>query len=468
MGISYNDLSETDEYNDVVVDIAPDKMSARVMLHKPLEDKNYSINDVIEKIHDAGITYTLDMDVLNNIVHNHIYDNYFVVANGKPAVNGEDGEYTYFFNKQANNKPTIKEDGTVDYYNIQNFTQVSAEQIIASYKPETPGIEGYNVCGEVIKAIPGKRLKPLRGRYVKVSEDGCTYYATKNGKIELKTSGEITIEDIYEITGDVDLSTGNISFAGDVKIQGNILPGMQVTAKGNIYIAGRVENASIISDKDIVVNQGIISRDNLKISCAGSLTAKYIENSVIEAGMNVTAGYILNCEVYCKGTINVSGGKKASIIGGTVSAVMGIETVNCGSEGGVTTNIRVGCNKQIKAEYARIQLKLKELMQQLDQLETSIDKYNSLKSSGKNIDEAIGTKMLQSKIILKSQKSKLDELAIKMFELMRRSKVAGIKIDGNIYQGTKIFIDELFFEPNADFCHVLIRKYNNEIIIRDY
>lgn len=39
---------------------------------------------------------------------NHVFDKPVVVAEGKQAVNGEDGHYDYYFQKEVHSKPKVR------------------------------------------------------------------------------------------------------------------------------------------------------------------------------------------------------------------------------------------------------------------------------------------------------------------------------------------------------------------------
>ena len=75
--------------------------------------------------------------------------------------------------------------------------------------------DGMDLRGKLILAKRGRDLVPLRGKGFQRSEDGLTYTSLMDGKIEM-TNERITILPVYEVSGDVDLSIGNIDFRGDV------------------------------------------------------------------------------------------------------------------------------------------------------------------------------------------------------------------------------------------------------------
>ena len=64
-----------------------------------------------------------------------------------------------------------------------------------------------------------------------MSEDGNTYYAAIDGKVEY-CNYDLRIVNVLDISGDVDLNIGNIDFNGDVNITGNVITGVTIRAMG--------------------------------------------------------------------------------------------------------------------------------------------------------------------------------------------------------------------------------------------
>ncbi len=63
----------------------------------------------------------IDEAKIRDVIVKKIYGQEVVVAQGKEAVNGTDGHYIFYFdeNYERDNKPTLREDGSVDYFNVK-------------------------------------------------------------------------------------------------------------------------------------------------------------------------------------------------------------------------------------------------------------------------------------------------------------------------------------------------------------
>ena len=118
---------------NVVVSVAEDHMSASIVLGSIGQDGSYTYEEVIEKLSAAGVRTGIDAGKIRDVILKKIYEIDVTVAEGKPAVNGENGHYIFHFdeNYERDNKPTLREDGSVDYFNVKLFEKVSSGDMLA-------------------------------------------------------------------------------------------------------------------------------------------------------------------------------------------------------------------------------------------------------------------------------------------------------------------------------------------------
>ena len=88
-----------------------------------------------------------------------------------------------------------------------------------------------------IPAKSGKSVPLPKGRNTEITEDGDTLIASMPGHVEFSGS-TFQVKPVLDIDGDVDFSTGNIKFVGDVNIKGDVLSGFTVRSAGNIQVGG--------------------------------------------------------------------------------------------------------------------------------------------------------------------------------------------------------------------------------------
>lgn len=449
----------------ITVTISEDNMSAYIRLRAlAIEDYDYTIDEVNASIAEMGVKMGIKKEVLHDILSEKKFDTDILFAEGKKSEDGVDGRYDLFFDTNNNGKPTIKEDGSVDYYNLKLFEVVTEGQKLVEYVPPTKGVFGFNVKGKLLIPKPGKPKVPLRGKGFTVSDDGNTYFAAIDGKVEYRNA-DLNVYSVLEISGDVDLNVGNIDFNGDVEIKGNVISGMVIHAKGSITIGGHVEGAVIKSEKDIVFRDGVNGKGVARVEAKGNIHANFLENTYVLCEGNVNANYILNCNVNCNGQVTVQG-KIGTIQGGDVAGVLGVTVGGVGNDSGVMTIIRVGATKELKQRYAELTSKSKELHTELDTYNLLLDKYERLKAvASDRYDKAKHQKLLQTKIIKNSEISKCDTESKATLYLMQQAERAKVTIDRNLHPGAKLFIDGFVYEPNDIVAHLIVKRGKDKVIV---
>ncbi len=136
-----NETADIDdiELHEVYVYIADDNMSASVRLGKC--DEGYTYDEVMNKLSLNGIKTGIDEEKIRWMILQKIYDQPVEVAFGKPVEAGKDGYYEFFFDTDAinNNRPTVREDGSIDYFNQKRFEKVNEGDLLARYHEPTKG-----------------------------------------------------------------------------------------------------------------------------------------------------------------------------------------------------------------------------------------------------------------------------------------------------------------------------------------
>lgn len=452
----------------IQIAITPDNMSATMYLNRPETDGDiYSYEQVKTAIAAAGIKMGVIEENIHNALEKKLYNEVIQIAKGQEVIHGEDGRYEIFFDANADGKPKMKEDGSVDYYNIKLFEMVGEGQKLVQYIEPTKGSFGFDVKGRLLQPKPGKPKVALRGKGFTVSEDGHTYFAAFDGKVEYRNT-DLNVINILEISGDVDLNVGNIDFTGDVTIKGNVISGMTVRAKGNVYIGGYIEGATILSEKDVVFAEGANGKGIGVVEAKGNINAQFLENITVKAGGDINVGYILNSNVVSYGKVKVYG-KKGVIHGGDVTGVLGIEALSVGNISYTQTIIQIGPTKEIKNSLANVMVKLKEIMDDIDMFNKAIKKLEVIKEARPEMfDQTAYTKLFQSKIIRSSEKVKYENISKYFGNLIRDAEYAKLQVDNDLYPGTRIMINGLTYTPQDQFCHVEVRRVNDKITVRDY
>ena len=417
---------------EVVVNVDNDHMKASIVLNGIGSDEAYTYEEIADKLSQAGVRTGINEARIREVILNKLYDIEIVVAEGKSAVNGTDGYYNFFFDSEyeRDNKPTLREDGSVDYFNVKLFEKVNKDDKLAEYIEPTKGEFGYDVFGKLLVPKPGRPGPKLRGKGFTVSEDGKSYYAQLSGKVEYRNY-DLNVSNVYNVSGDVDVGTGSIDFNGDVEINGSV-------------------------------------RGSVKIHAMGNISARFFENAHIISHSDIKCDYMLNTTALAYGGIYLEG-KRGSVIGGDVTGVRGICIKACGSESYSKTVLRVGVTKEISSEYAKVLMVLKDIDTQIDRFNQALQKLDILKKTGSDkFDETLNRKLLQSKIVKTAEKAKYEEKSRNLYTLVRESDRAVVRIDKNIYPGSRVFMGDKTYVPSTVFTHIALKKTSQGVLIRNY
>lgn len=453
-------MEELERYIQVL--ISEDCMECQICLDKPEDNEEiYEVGDIVEFLISKGVVFGIDERKIQKILEEGVYDTYVTVAVGEKAIEGRDGYYLYTFDTNPNKKPRLREDGTVDYLNLNLFQTVSKGDLIARYFAKIDGEDGTNVLGQKIVVKKGKHLSPLRGKGFFTSEDCMEYYALYDGKVEV-TNGCINVTQTSMLPGNVDLNSGNLDVKGDLDIMGNVITGMVVKASGNVTIGGLVEGASIIAGKNVLIKGGILGGGKAKVVAGGNIFAQFIENAIIESGDCVQANSVVNSIVTAYNDINIFG-KTSSIIGGSLKANRMVRTRCIGSIGQITTRINVGMESSEIASLKYKEMKRKEVEGELHKVETAINMMKNMSGQKEMLMMLTRTKIDRNAMLTNLNKE-IEDLRIRM-KLAAKAEVIA---ETMAYQGTIVSIDGIVLKLDNDYEKISFIRKMDKILTRMY
>jgi uncharacterized protein (DUF342 family) len=363
------------------VSISDDEMEAYLSLGVPEGLVEIAVNDVLYKLYQYGVELGIDEDAIQKLIDSGQPVRNAVVARGKPVVNGKDAKVEILVDLDKSAKPLITEDGSVDFRNINLIKIVDKDQLLAVKELPTQGEAGYTVTGRVTPPRPGEDVLIPRGKNTYLSENGLQLFSEIIGNVFFEDE-VLNVKNVYVVKGNVDFSIGNISYPGDVVINGDVKADFRVHTEGNIIVRGTVEAAELVSTGgDIEVKKGIIGTQHekkAKVVAGGSIKALFIQEGVVTAGKNIEVGsYILNSVIHAEHDV-VALRDKGMIAGSSVFSSSCVRAKNIGSISDTKTQIKVGKiikgdanfkNKQLEAEIAVLNEEDKLLRKRMDFLE---------------------------------------------------------------------------------------------------
>ncbi len=192
------------------------------------------------------------------------------------------------------------------------------------------------------------------------------------GDVEF-TGRSFQVKPVLEVPGNVDFSTGNIKFLGDVSIKGDVLTGFTVRAMGSIWVGGVIEAGSTVeAGGDLTVVKGILGDGTTTVRAHRCIFSKYIENATIYVRENLQTDAIINGSIYCDGEVLVRSGR-GTIMGGRVWAAKKVSATAVGAKSECRTSIALGGLPCTNFEREQVRKELKELEMELEKLECQLD-----------------------------------------------------------------------------------------------
>ncbi len=335
------------------------------------EDVVLHIKQIEDFLNENGLIYGIDEKAINNFIENKLANKSILIAKGDKQIDADDGYVKYIHKSKNSISLNQDEKGNINFKELNWFIQVEENDILAHKISPTEGVDGINIKGEKIKASKGKEYSFRYGKNITVSEDGNALFAAKSGRLEYEGE-KLSINDILIIKENVDTSTGNIKFGGDVIVRGDIKSGFSVDCAGSLEVMGVIEASNIKSGKDIVVKGGIQGSAKSLVYCKGNLVCKFIENANIFSESDIITDFIVHSNVNSSGSLTVKG-KKGLIVGGEIQVKKDIVTNFLGSSMGTRTNIYMAVDPKQKIELNKNKSNLLEYQKDLKRLQPLIE-----------------------------------------------------------------------------------------------
>lgn len=438
----------------VTINVSPDKMKATMIISPPDGGRMLSLNEIIEILGKHGVVYGINRSTLEAVSQYPVYNETIVIAEGTPATNGQSGRVQFHFDLNKDRKPTILEDGRVDFRELNLIESVQKGQVLCSLIPPLPGIPGKTVVNTDVPALDGKPAILPRGRNVEITEDGQNLIAGIDGQVNY-IEGKANVFCNYEVAADVDNSTGNINFIGNVIVRGNVLSGFTVEAGGNVEVWGVVEGAVIKAGGDIILRRGMQGLGKGVLISGGDIIARYIENSNVEAKGDIKSEAIMHSNIKCGNKLELSG-KRGLLVGGNSKVGKEITAKVIGSYMATTTDIEVGVDPSLKERYKDLRDEIHQIEEDLKKADQAITILKKLEMVGKltGDKQEIMAKSVRTKVYYSNRINELREEIIQIELRLQEEAYGKVRAQNFIYPGTKVAIGTcmMYVKENLQYC----------------
>lgn len=391
------------------------------------EGAKLTIGYVKSVISEAGIKYGIDWEIIDSTIlfcnNNNKSRSGVKIATGKEPVKELPSywklEEKFFHHAIGLDQESLK----VDYKERSPFIMVKKGELIARKVAGTKGVPGLSVKNKPIKFKKKKMVQFSPGRNT-LEHEG-KLLASTSGRYEVSDSRVININDTLHIEGDVDYSTGNISFAKDVIIDGEIKDGFKVAVGGSLYCKSNLDASDILCRKDLIIDKGVIGRGTGLIRAGGKIEARFVENSDIESQTGIIIEKnVMNSKVFTLGYLEL--GEKGSIVSSHVTAELGVKTFNLGKPGSQNSEIKLGYSFVDKRS-------LKSLTQRLQVLNTKLEK---LKKPGAKMTDKKQVLIEQINSVISKGEEELKEKERALYKY----PTATLSVFGKVYPGNTVTI----------------------------
>lgn len=439
-----NDESRLEEREGYKLLVSPDKMSAKARFYPPSPNGGkMTKEELLGDLSFKGIKFGVKEEEIDRFFSNRNYCEDIILAEGQAPRHGEDAYIEYYFNTDLKVKPTLKEDGSVDFFHLNTINHCHKDDVIARLFPEDPGEAGMNIMGEKIKPRDVKKKVLKYGRNITISEDKLSMISQVDGHVTL-VEDKVFVSDVLTVEN-VDNSTGNIDYEGSVQINGNVCANFSVTARGNIEVQGVVEGAFLQAGGDIIIARGINGMNRGVLNAKGNIVVKFMENTKATARGYVSAESILHSTVQAGTEITVSG-KRGFITGGRVCATNTVTVKTLGSPMGADTIVEVGADPTIKMRIQDLQKEIAEATKVIKSVQPLLTATQQKLAKGIKLSpEQI--QYMKSLIALNQAKTKeienKTEEVDKIQDSLGSTTGAQVIVTGVVYPGTRICIGDL-------------------------
>lgn len=364
------------------------------------------------------------------------------VARGTPPEPGRDGilEFIVQPSSESARYQTQGRDGRIDYRETNLVENVLASQPVAIELAPRPGHPGRDVLGREAPPAEGRPAQFKVGEGAAFDESSRQVLARRDGRVAWQ-AGVVSVLETYHIRGAVDYSVGNIAFVGEVLIDGDVLDGFAVRAGKGLVVGGNVGACQLDSDGDLAVRGSVFGKGRSRLRAKGRLTARILNDCAAESAGALTVGReAVGSTLLTNGPLLAPEG---TVVGGSASALGGVDVEALGSPLGIPTRVAVGADYALTQRQEDIERRVEEIDRSVKQVSGFL---GPLLADRRRMSRLVGLRRAEFERLagaLRDLRAERLELAGRLEELadaVRRGAVRQINVRGRIHSGVLLEI----------------------------
>ncbi|ADH85158.1 DUF342 domain-containing protein [Desulfurivibrio alkaliphilus] len=400
-------------------------------------------------------------------------DGSLFVARGLAPQHGEDSRVKMHVKPSVVRVPKVKDPGRdqVDFRELGSIVNVEKGRQLLEIIPPTPGTPGKDLFGAEVPPKPGKERKLRTGPGVSVSDDGRKVYAACTGKFVM-ADGKPGVYEEHVVSGDVDMSVGNIAFGGKkLIVNGEVPMGFSVKCRGDIVIAKGVYNSLVMAGGKLTVRGSAVGEETV-LRARGDVEITFMENGPgVEAGGDliindsaIQSHGLVGGAIYAKGQGVLVGGKY--IVGGSVYVR------DLGTDAEVQTILHVGVVPSIQGRKQKIDEDLHLWAERLNEIIKNISALEKMKKEqGARFPEERAELLGKYKKAMPKAMDRvnvLTEQANALEKELEQMVAESVYVYGTIYPGAVVSIGSAtrYVTSEEQQCVVYFDQSTRQILIR--
>lgn len=414
----------------IILRISDDLMSAFITL-SPDSRQDLTQEDIIQVLDDHEIVYGIIDEHIQKLADEKPLDQEICIARGKYPIKGKQGWYEFFFENSIEKGHVVPPDGEIDYTDVNFIDKVTPGTVLAKYHPAQKSTEGMTINGIVIVGKAEENLPFLTGTGFELNKTDHTYVATETGYPSFDAAtNSLNVWNIFEVHGNVSYFQ-SVEYDGTIHVFGSVQNMSTIRAMGDIIIDGFVENAHIYSGQNVVIKGGVNGGTVGNVEAGGTIRGKFFENATLKAGGMIEGNYFMNCTIVTDDRLSAKG-KKARILGGDITAALGVEAVIIGNYLSDKTIFRIGDTTELENRISRIMQNREKSLSELNQLKIGRQKLIMLLGETAVQKNALYTKTCIAIDIKEKEVDNFDHDLVRLQGVIRRSVDAYIRVFGEL------------------------------------
>jgi len=438
-------------HSKYILEVSPTEMEAYLTVsfkkeRSYEEDPTFPAKDeIVRYLRTSGVIHGLNLKAIERYAERGRFGETLQVAKGTYPVSGQGGRLEYSINISAEQNPKIDSN---KFESIQSKIQTQyvkkGDPLVKKLPPEA-GRDGKTVTGKTIKPTIGKEIFLRAGRNSYFCDEEQTQLCAAIDGVASIQGGTVHVDGTQLINSNVDKTTGNISFPGNVVILRDVKNGMIVRAGGNIEVNGNVEDALLDASGDIKIKGAFVGEGKGEAYAGGDVHVRKVIQQKIKAGKSVFIHDLARNAKVEAGELISATYYDGIIEGGHLKAHWNVVANVLGNADQTKTTVELATKASTNLISNEIGKKLGTMKTQLDDCKSEIRILESLHSGGVPDPQAIHKiRDLHSRIA--QLKFDIGSLEKEEADIEKKMQVMGhpgtIQVRAKLYPGVTIKIDK--------------------------